>query len=331
MRQLVDANSTVTLTQSYAPYGEVTQSVGNGATAYQFTGEMRDSYIKLIYLRSRYYAPGTGRFLTKDSWQGDYNKPLSLNRWGYVEGNPVIRVDPTGMCYTDTRPWTRGFWERFFEKPILGPCSSNTLQPSAPPTSTPSPTNTPEPISTTCPPTIIPTPTPAGNWFTFPDNWTISYYVTALEWDPYFLSSGPYASGLEGYLPGLDETEKYNLNWAYSDRGVQFQGQGLSNGKEYITKDWTRSVAEGTLYFKYGKGGQHGHPRAWETVATGSTRLWAHAWVKIAIHPEMGPFEVLDTGEYVGESHLDVFIGDELISTANGKGTPTSKISVLLP
>ena len=43
VRQLVDANSAVTLTQSYSPYGEVTQSVGNGATAYQFTGEMRDA------------------------------------------------------------------------------------------------------------------------------------------------------------------------------------------------------------------------------------------------------------------------------------------------
>ena len=96
VRQLADTAGAVTLTQSYAPYGDVVSSVGTSQTSYAFTGESSDSYIKLIYLRSRYYAPETGRFLTKDSWQGDYKKPLSLNRWGYVEGNPVNFVDPTG-------------------------------------------------------------------------------------------------------------------------------------------------------------------------------------------------------------------------------------------
>jgi len=42
------------------------------------------------------YDPASGRFTTKDSWQGDYNKPLSLNRWMYVEGNPVNYTDPSG-------------------------------------------------------------------------------------------------------------------------------------------------------------------------------------------------------------------------------------------
>jgi hypothetical protein len=42
------------------------------------------------------YSPVTGRFTSKDSWLGDYNRPLSLNYWNYVEGNPVNYVDPTG-------------------------------------------------------------------------------------------------------------------------------------------------------------------------------------------------------------------------------------------
>jgi len=37
-----------------------------------------------------------GRFTTKDSWQGDYNRPLTLNDWNYVEGNPVNVIDPSG-------------------------------------------------------------------------------------------------------------------------------------------------------------------------------------------------------------------------------------------
>jgi hypothetical protein len=51
----------------------------------------------LIYLRARYMDPKVGRFLTKDVWQGDYSRPLSLNGWNYVEGNPINRVDPSGQ------------------------------------------------------------------------------------------------------------------------------------------------------------------------------------------------------------------------------------------
>jgi hypothetical protein len=37
-----------------------------------------------------------GRFLTRDTWPGEVNRPLSLNRWGYVEANPVNLTDPSG-------------------------------------------------------------------------------------------------------------------------------------------------------------------------------------------------------------------------------------------
>ncbi|MFC1878303.1 hypothetical protein ACFLZW_00170 [Chloroflexota bacterium] len=55
----------VTNVQSYQPYSELLDSVGPGESDYAFTGEAYDSYITdglasqgLIYLRSRYYAPG---------------------------------------------------------------------------------------------------------------------------------------------------------------------------------------------------------------------------------------------------------------------------------
>jgi hypothetical protein len=40
--------------------------------------------------------PSLGRFLTRDTWGGDANSPMSFNRWGYVEGNPVNYTDPSG-------------------------------------------------------------------------------------------------------------------------------------------------------------------------------------------------------------------------------------------
>jgi hypothetical protein len=34
--------------------------------------------------------------LSKDIWQGNDSKPLSLNKWTYVEGNPTKFIDPSG-------------------------------------------------------------------------------------------------------------------------------------------------------------------------------------------------------------------------------------------
>jgi RHS repeat-associated protein len=58
----------------------------------EYTGD----YNELVYLRARHYAPGTGRFLTKDTWRGNVNQPLSLNTWNYVQANPISSIDPTG-------------------------------------------------------------------------------------------------------------------------------------------------------------------------------------------------------------------------------------------
>jgi RHS repeat-associated protein len=51
----------------------------------------------LQHLRARYLDTGVGRFISRDVWGGDYKRPLSLNRWMYIEGNPVNFIDPTGL------------------------------------------------------------------------------------------------------------------------------------------------------------------------------------------------------------------------------------------
>ncbi|MCK5793082.1 MAG: hypothetical protein KAH12_00130, partial [Anaerolineales bacterium] len=96
VRQLVDSSAGVTLTQSYEPFGSVLSSVEGEESIFNFTGEIKDSYIKLLYLRSRYMSVDTGRFLTKDVWDGDYTTPMSYNAWLYVNGNPVNFTDPSG-------------------------------------------------------------------------------------------------------------------------------------------------------------------------------------------------------------------------------------------
>ena len=58
--------------------------------------DYRDS-TQLLFLRARYYNPADARFMSRDTWAGDVNNPLSLNRWMYVEGNPINNIDPSGL------------------------------------------------------------------------------------------------------------------------------------------------------------------------------------------------------------------------------------------
>ena len=110
VRQLTHESSAILLTQSYDPYGVVTYTAGTSQTEFGFTGEQYGDSTQLIYLRARYYNPTNGRFQSRDTWSGDYNRPLSLNRWMYVEGNPVNAVDPSGHCIVpeeqDQECWT---------------------------------------------------------------------------------------------------------------------------------------------------------------------------------------------------------------------------------
>jgi RHS repeat-associated protein len=92
----------------YGPFGEV---LGEGPAGYGFSGERYDAAPELVYLRARYYQPETGRFLSRDSWPGDYATPGSLHRFGYVGANPVNWVDPSGH----RRPWPK--WEFKIKKP----------------------------------------------------------------------------------------------------------------------------------------------------------------------------------------------------------------------
>jgi RHS repeat-associated protein len=62
----------------------------------------------LVYLRARYYAADTGRFISRDTWPGQSNRPLSLNRWNYVEGNVVNLTDPSGRCVYAPTSWNVG-------------------------------------------------------------------------------------------------------------------------------------------------------------------------------------------------------------------------------
>jgi RHS repeat-associated protein len=78
--------------EEYTPYGET--SFGSFARKrYRFTGKERDEESGLYYHGARYYAPWLARWVSCDP-AGSVG---SLNLYRYASGQPMRRVDPSGM------------------------------------------------------------------------------------------------------------------------------------------------------------------------------------------------------------------------------------------
>ncbi len=96
-RALTDASGVVTDRYIYDAYGNVLSSIGTTQNSYLYTGEQFDAGAGQYYLRDRYYNQAVGRFTRSDSWNGDTNNPLSLNKYLYANGNAVNAIDPSGF------------------------------------------------------------------------------------------------------------------------------------------------------------------------------------------------------------------------------------------
>jgi RHS repeat-associated protein len=94
VRQETDASGNVLTARSFDPYGVPLD--GNGGSPFGYTGEQTDA-TGLVFLRARYMQPALGMFLSHDPWEGNVQRPESLNGWNYVEGNPVNHIDPSGL------------------------------------------------------------------------------------------------------------------------------------------------------------------------------------------------------------------------------------------
>ncbi len=92
----------------YAPYGQPWGEQGTEQTPFGFTGEPTDDN-GLVHLRARYYNPALGVFPSLDSVEGALQQAMSLNRYAYVAGNVVNRVDPNGRY--GEKPWQDHCWQ----------------------------------------------------------------------------------------------------------------------------------------------------------------------------------------------------------------------------
>ena len=83
----------------YDIFGEATLCVEEYENPFRYRGEQYDSETGNIYLRSRYYSPTQGRFLTQDSFAGMQSQPNTLNLYTYCGNDPVNNIDPSGHLY----------------------------------------------------------------------------------------------------------------------------------------------------------------------------------------------------------------------------------------
>ena len=84
---------------------ESASHIGN-VNPIRYRGYYYDTETKLYYLKTRYYDPEVGRFISIDSI--DYVDPDTvngLNLYAYCGNNPVMNVDPNGNSWSN-------FWNK---------------------------------------------------------------------------------------------------------------------------------------------------------------------------------------------------------------------------
>ena len=98
---LTDSNGNEVNAYDYDPYGVILNTGTNSVTnPFQYEGGYFESSTNLVKFGTRYYNPQLGRWTQQDPVGGSLSKPDTLNRYLYVDDDPVNRVDPSGKDTT---------------------------------------------------------------------------------------------------------------------------------------------------------------------------------------------------------------------------------------
>lgn len=102
---LADKNTAFVANYKYDAWGNITQSsssvqTGDGlwlddANPFKYAGYQYDKETYFYYLKSRYYSPFLGRFLTRDN----VSRIDEDNLYKYCGNNPISRIDPFGQLW----------------------------------------------------------------------------------------------------------------------------------------------------------------------------------------------------------------------------------------
>jgi len=99
VRGLTDVAGGVVADYSYDAFGNLVGESGDVENDYLFAGEQFDGELGQYYLRQRFYDSGTGRFTRRDVYEGRIGEPITLHKYLYAGGNPVIHIDPSGLSF----------------------------------------------------------------------------------------------------------------------------------------------------------------------------------------------------------------------------------------
>ena len=106
---VIDGSGTQVVEYTYDAWGKQLTKTGTLAATlgtlnpFRYRGYVFDEETGLYYLRSRYYNPTWGRFVSADTVLGKPGKLLDHNLFSYCRQNPVMGRDPSGMYDPDER------------------------------------------------------------------------------------------------------------------------------------------------------------------------------------------------------------------------------------
>ncbi len=125
--ELVDFYGNVAATYDYAPFGNVSAASPAGTTVpanpLQWSSEIYDSELDLVYYNYRHYSPSLGRFLSRDPIE----EQGGVNLYAFVENQILFQVDMLGFKGRSGRPKQRPVFPGGVGAPI------NPLLPKSPP------------------------------------------------------------------------------------------------------------------------------------------------------------------------------------------------------
>ena len=104
---MTDASGSEIGTASYDEYGVKLNSTLQTRFGYNGQYGVEDDGTGMYYMRTRYYNVDLKRFMNRDVVVGSVSSAQSLNRYAYVNGNPISYTDPFGMA-RETLEQTQG-------------------------------------------------------------------------------------------------------------------------------------------------------------------------------------------------------------------------------
>jgi RHS repeat-associated protein len=83
----------------YDPWGDILS--GGTKSKFLYTGQEKDTETNLNYYNARYYSSDMRRFTQPDDIYPDLYNPQTLNRYSYVNNNPLRYTDPSGHIFKE--------------------------------------------------------------------------------------------------------------------------------------------------------------------------------------------------------------------------------------